>query len=706
MNTARRIALFHDRHLTIVLAVAVLLLATVIGTYSIARTGASNQYFPRFGPALSFACGGQFADIMHFERLNDSNASWVIDAEAFLHDEVNTFDCSSLPESLEGPEIGGSYQAMHQYSLYLVGGIWRIFGPTWSGFVLLYGFMFGMTALSAYLIAKPFMNRWLAVGVSMVFISSGAVMLFLQIFRDFSKAPFILGIIAIMVDLVVYERSIRRIIVMSVLAGLLTGVGFGFRSDVLGMAPLFLLASVFWFSVPWRARSARRLLPAAVFTVVFLFSSFPILRAYSNAGFIYMTFQRAEGLVNQFNEDLELDQPYYDLGDIYNDNFSFTVITGYRARGQNIDYGIQENLDPHAQIVLSRSSNDYNQDVVRYFPADMLARAFAGIKRTSTLSLEYTHEHTAGSIWELRSGGANWLNAILVNPLWVAVLGAGIALYKSRRVGSFLILLIAYSGVVSTVQFRPHSVFHNEIWFWILGGIVLWGAWQTAVRVQDEGMQVFAKGLRIRATEVWTIKAERRRYALVMASGIAIAVGLVGSLYVVRTYQTSQVHELIENALDRRVDIPVGEPLPYEGDLVIYPVDSQLLDTELPVGFSWAGLRYLTVTFSPGGCDLDHAQIDFVHEDDGLEAYYGAPVLNRSFEIDFRAEAGSEGSATILFPAYYSHLARFFGIAMDSRMADCLEEVAEVPALGGEDLTPYFLLNPGWENEPAYLTIK
>jgi hypothetical protein len=72
----------------------------------------------------------------------------------------------------------------------------------------------------------------------------------------------------------------------------------------------------------------------------------------------------------------------------------------------------------------------------------------------------------------------------------------------------------------------------------------------------------------------------------------------------------------------------------------------------------------------------------------------------------FDAETESAETARILFPAYSAYTVQFAGVVIPQQMSDCLLAIGEVPSGRIPPLTPYMILNLGWEAEPAYLTMN
>ena len=689
----------------ILLAVFVLLAATALGTYTRVRSGFGAEYFPRFGPALSFACGGPFADVELPDDPTASDAAALDGVRAFLNQDVQTLECSALQE-LPARRSLSPYQGMHRYSMYLVGGIWRVFGPSWYGFELLYGLMFGLAGLFGYLIAQRFVNRWLAAGVALMFTTSGSMMLMLEWFRDFSRAPFILGVIAIMAALTTHGRSGKSVLGLSAAAGLIAGIGLGFRTDALTLVPLFVAGSLLLFAVPWRAWSPARLLPALVFGAVFAASAFPVLRAYGEDGFSYTAFNPAQGLVAPFNRSLGLEASFYDHGAAYNDWFSHVVVHAHAARKRDLAYAVTPTSAPGARVGRSQKARDYYRDVALHFPADILLRWYRSVQLTATLPVAYTLPNSRGPVMKLRGQAVNALSRVLVNPLWLAVLGIGLAVVRQRRLGALLALIVVYYGVVNTGQFAYRNVFHHELWFWLSMAVVGSVSWDLVRRLALEGPGVAARHLRSRLASWWTAPRTRTRASLMLGAGVAAVALIPGSLAVTRAHQRAQIHGFVEAALSSAVPITIAEPTPFGPQLLLHRIERPDGVPQRWEGGFWGGVRYLAATFAPNGCGAARGEVLLVHESADWLARGNGTYFDRSFEVILGGEAAPGATASILFPAYYGPDIQFIGIAMDPMMAGCLERVAEIPAEGNTALTPYLLLNPGWEDRPAYLTLE
>jgi hypothetical protein len=123
----------------------------------------------------------------------------------------------------------------------------------------------------------------------------------------------------------------------------------------------------------------------------------------------------------------------------------------------------------------------------------------------------------------------------------------------------------------------------------------------------------------------------------------------------------------------------------------------------LPDSVAWGGVRYLAVTFSPSECDVEKSVIKLAHKGiDELSTSDGT-VFDRLFDVIFDDVQRTDQTARILFPAYCGYSINFDGIIMDREMSSCLTDIAEAPRGDNPPITPYIVLNPGWQYEPAYL---
>ena len=79
-----------------------------------------------------------------------------------------------------------------RYMLYTVGYLWKVFGVSWKSLAILILVMLGISAFAVYGISRLAMPVPWSVFVALAFTWNSAVYSQMPLFRDFSKAPFIL----------------------------------------------------------------------------------------------------------------------------------------------------------------------------------------------------------------------------------------------------------------------------------------------------------------------------------------------------------------------------------------------------------------------------------------------------------------------------------------------------------------------------------
>ncbi|NJL73357.1 MAG: hypothetical protein HC888_18410 [Candidatus Competibacteraceae bacterium] len=172
--------------------------AAAIGMLYPATWGGTPHFFQElFGPAVLFACGHGWANPV------DAEAPAL---QAFLHPAMHVnhppatgaCDCHDVPKDLPTAPWS-SFQQRQRYLIYAAGFLWRIFGVSWAALAPLYGLLYGLSALALYALFRLGMHRPIAITATLLLISSPIQLNNLLRLRDYSKAPFILLAIALVV---------------------------------------------------------------------------------------------------------------------------------------------------------------------------------------------------------------------------------------------------------------------------------------------------------------------------------------------------------------------------------------------------------------------------------------------------------------------------------------------------------------------------
>jgi hypothetical protein len=151
--------------------------------------------------------------------------------EAFLaHKKQVITPEEATKDAILAPADG--FQRTHRYLYYVIGATWWLFGISWRAIGVLQAIVLSVTALILYGLFRLGMNRFLSAVGALLFISTPLVLSQLMSERDFFKAPFILGCILILGSLAKKGVSTRRYFLLAAGAGLVAGVGLGFRQDM------------------------------------------------------------------------------------------------------------------------------------------------------------------------------------------------------------------------------------------------------------------------------------------------------------------------------------------------------------------------------------------------------------------------------------------------------------------------------------------
>jgi len=209
-----------------------------------------------FGPAVMFAAGHGWKnpDLDELPALH-----------AFLHPPmpaahppaIDRFDVASLPAEV-AVLPWDNFQLRQRYLIYAVGVTWRLFGVSWSALTPLYALMYGVSAALLYGIFRLGAARAIAAALTLLLVFSPIQLDNLVRLRDYSKAPFILAAILLLGYMLRHRLTPRRLAAIALLFGVVTGIGSGFRMDVVMCLPAFVVVLLFFTRVraerPWRAR--------------------------------------------------------------------------------------------------------------------------------------------------------------------------------------------------------------------------------------------------------------------------------------------------------------------------------------------------------------------------------------------------------------------------------------------------------------------
>lgn len=628
----------------------------------------------QFGAAVSLACGRGFASpAVRTSALND-----------FLLQKVDSISCDQLPKEQSTGQRNFT-QNLYRYLMAAVALQWRISGVSWSGMTPLFGVLFGLTLCAAYglfrLAGGPLLSL---VGVVPLAVSAHQLFI-LPHLRDYAKAPFMLLLLVIMARMAMPPLRPRRTFTLACVFGLVMGVGFGFRNDLLINVPPFLVGV--FFLTPGRWRDALPLKAACIATaaIIFVASAWPILAAYgtgSNTGHVAVL-----GFMSAFDGPLGLTRPGYDLGRHYVDGFAATVIFNHAmvATGRVPDY-----LSPEYE----RAAMGLISDLVRNWPADIFIRGCAAALQVLELpftvglqSVPLPTGLTAPSLIAFYDTQMSVLRVLSGLGLPLVILAAIILGARAPRAAIAIVLFLLYYCGYPAVQFQTRHLFHLEF--------IGWWALLFVLAALLHGVRRLAVDRKPSLPDRQTLKGA--------AMTVAALVGFtVVPLWALRLYQQHHVTAMFDGFLqERRTAMPLSRTPASGGTLI--NVDGLWADRKpaTPIG-----PRYLVAEFTAEGCGVTDLPVVMKYDVNPL-----TPV--NDFSIVARIAISPDGPTRQLVPAYYNgDFSHFTGFVVPEGCEVCLKSVSRiddlsrVPVLVNATLTPRWKSNDLFQQVAAFETDK
>ena len=577
----------------------------------------------------------------------------------FLTEQTTEFDCKDIPADAKlGTD--GLYQGSARYLMTAVGVAWRFAGVSWRKLGPVAGVLFGITIAAAYGIFRLGMGRVLSIVLAWVLSLSTLHLLNLPHIRDYSKAPFALLLIFFLGLLVTRRPSWTRVLWISLAYGVVMGIGYGFRTDLLINIPAFLLTAFLFLDARWRNRLMFGAAGAAVCLAAFYLSAWPIISAVNRTwGCQWHTAILGVGEDN--TRDLQLDVAPYDWLDGFTDEYAYATATSYAAR-------VEPGVKPigYCGPDYDRVTSAFMLDVARHAPADFLIRAYASSLQMVQLPLRWQKPpvpHMATDFYRIRmamTAHARDAGIVLVAVAVFLVAAANI------RLGLFLIGFLLYFGGYPAVQFSNRHFFHLEFITW----------WAFGFLLQQLVIAVVAR-VRKRPHPFPSRDAVRRA-ALVLGGSV---VALWALLAVARLYQQSALEPLVEQYTNAQLDqiftddtVPPLHRVPPAAAARTNPETADLLEVDVN---EWQ-------------CPAE-SKLKFVYD-----------TSHQGFARDLIVKPGAARVPTRIFIPVY---ATFQGVSVGDAPAGCLAGVYRVQHPEQFTLMPRLVLRPGWEDQPLYQSL-
>lgn len=656
----------------------------------VASGGKPWFYQQEFGPAVMEACG--------FGYVNPDDSTRPA-LTAFLERKADAVSCGELQAVATRPL--SSMQRAFRYLIMTVGGTWRLRGQvSWSALMPLYGSLYGLTVVLAYAIFRQGMGRALAgLGATMLVLSTLHLNNLAHL-RDYAKAPFVLALVLVAIRLVRGEVRLRRTLLLAAAAGVLTGVGIGFRNDLLVAIPAFVGVLAVFLPVGLREQVGLRVAAIAIYLVAVYGAMWPMSSVYQTGGGSSTQHLVLLGLTPAFSADLGVDNSrLYEVGFEYRDELALAMIDNYADRRLG-----QHRFLPMYGPDYDRTASQLLREVATTFPADLLARVYASAVRIT----ELPHSTTTAALVvpEFLPAPAQRLLLMKADGLrlvgswwpWPLVITLAALSVWSLRLGLFAGVFVLYLSGYPALQFQERHFFHLEfVGWWALGFCLMLAGRAAGAVVKREWRSEWLKAATPAAG--WL-----RAAGLALAMWAILAGLIVGPLWLLRRYQEGRVraflgsvHAAPRTALDLT---PVSLP---NGDVRF---ESPALVRTLP-GDGGVHAAYVVAYVGGANCDAMNLRVtqryhsmtkgyDFSHPVD-----VAVPLVDEPVALYFPAYFRNPGSSNAADEPF-----GFAGLELPGAHANCLvrmsslNDVAALPAL--LDLR----LRPGWERVTPYATIS
>jgi hypothetical protein len=620
--------------------VAVLFVAAAVLGYAwvgrfVQHGGHPFFYQTYFEPAVMVVCGKGFVVSRHQPA----------PLTAFLSERRDGFQCSELPEGLE---VGtdGLVQRPWRYFLTTVALTWAVLGISWSGLAPLFGLFYAATSVGVYALCRQAAGRVASVAAAAAFSLSPLQLANLPNLRDYAKAPFIVGLGALLVALVVRPLRPRTVVLLALGYGLVMGVGYGFRTDLLiACPPLVAVLCVFLpgrFTTGWLVKGSA----LAAFGVGFGLAAAPIITSVVSKGGCQWHFSLL-GLTTPFDAALGVDGGSYSWGHLYKDEYLWATISSYGARLRP-DLGYIEYCSHEYDV----ASGEYVRHILGMFSADILTRAYAATLQI--LDLPFRHVTTLPYL-----------------GTFVAVIVVGALAAVNWRLASFAAFAILYFGGQTAIQFLPRHYFPFECLTWVM-------------------LAVLTERI-VRGDVLLPSKAIRSRIAFAAIVAAMLVMPLLG----LRWYQNRQVVDLLNqyaNAPRAAASIDAAGGGVYR---LVHPIEHQgSTESDAVAALGRTAGRFLEVDVEAGGCRTD-TSITFAYDPT-------FPVTDLTSTVTLRRAANGRGATRIFEPVYVG----FTGFALSDPSPSCAAHAFFVEGLDTLALRLPAQLSPDWQSQPQHQQIR
>ena len=675
------------RHWGLVLdAVLLILLASVAAKVGmmyqarITRTFTPAFYQGEFGPAVLEACGRGFGNPLEP----------IPALAAFLTQQRTTFDCHDLPQGMHiAPR--DSFQQASRYMMFVVAMYWRATGVSWTRLTPIFGGIQALFVGLGYLAFRVVLARMLAAPLSLALAYSSAQLSILPYLRDSTKGPFFMAIALVVVLVWTRPLSRRTIVILCAVFGLITGIGLGFRPDVVIWFPALGLAVLCAQHDTLVRRLANTALGSLVAVATFVVVGWPILTMYtsgSNFGHVAIL-----GYTKPFDDSLGVRGGPYSRGYFYSDAYVNVAVDSYAKRV----YGHRGKLNLMSEDY-ERYATRYFWDMTRTFPADFATRLGITIVRVLNLPFERGSSESDYAIQDLPSLRAVFeiRNKVLGaldgwGPYFILAVFALLAARRFALAVGFAATVLYLAGL-PVLQFHLRHFSHLEwLGLFALGVIVQWAAVSTVAAMRREtragwGWRPFGRA----ATRVG------------VCVGAVVVIPIV-SVALLRARQQTTLSRLFDAYDAEATDVLTYSTQPEDsGRVLVLPKDVPAHNDGRNGILGFMRDDYLVIDLSD---DCDSMTLTLRIKYDPKD-----PWVNFSRDIPVKLWPTREyGSTRVFVPIYqmadgFAQPFEFQGLELAANDLPCLAGLKRVPDSAHAPVWLDLVLNKNWKTQHLYQT--
>lgn len=686
------------------LAALALAIGVALGVTMVLQGQVTFFYQTHMPSALMQACGWGWVSPVTFV-----SAMWD-----FLWGQAANFDCASIPADMAYAPMSVSDQRFFYYRE-ITAKLWTWLGISQQSVWPFVGLAHGLYGMLGFVLSRLYFGRVSASLVALLLLSSSGALTMLSLLRDYLKGPFFLAELILLV-LIFRARQPTHLLGLALLAGLVVGVGAGFRPDALLLAPFFLAVIAFCSASSLRVRAAS--LTIFCTCVIGCFAPaiqdvrdeyHPVIRGVNGV-------HGTQGLTTPFTANLHLDAPFYDVGHKYSDELIYSTMVGYYSRmpsGPATGSGPYDPLTSATNAQQQYSGPAYYLGELQRFPADIMARGFASALRVMryfrVLDDVQRHDHPGGigygNNYPSEFVVARWHESIIVRFVNFShmselgpVLFLGLLFFVSLRDAKEALFLAAVLGtlmIYPAIQFSYRHFFHLEFiyWFGLFACATLLKDWLTGQR------------------KTWKPRP------FILATAVVLGIGIT-ALALARWYQDKRIENLVVAHLDAPKVMVKTEKTTVRGrtfarvsvperqlQILNRPPDDQTFSNLVYKRFGLAqvveaGIETYIASFGGAACQASELSLTlrYAHGNDTWQA------LDRTFAISLPPAPAN--LFTLVFPALYRASQHFEGLELPAESSNCLVSIARLDDRNFNEHPVYMGLNEDWRSQIRHQTIK